>query len=99
MSCEDQIGFEKLCEVLAQLGGSVIPVVALLNLSCSLEAFPFQSSIEFLLSSKRLHRLAFPAMGGVLQWEQGQSHLRLCRFRILYLQTFVCLNDTQTQNE
>lgn len=72
MSCGDHLGFEKLSEVLAQLGGSVIPVVALLNLSCSPEAFPFQSSIEFLLSSKRLHRLAFPAVGGVLQWEQGR---------------------------
>lgn len=71
MRCEDHLGFDKLSEVLAQLGGTVIPVVALLNLSCTREVFALNSSIEYLLSSKRLHRLAFPVIGGVLQWEQG----------------------------
>ncbi|XP_054476516.1 treslin [Anoplopoma fimbria] len=77
--CEDHLGFDKLSGVLAQLGGRVIPVVALLNL-CSnqnpnagfrRETFAFKSSIGYLLSSERLHRLAFPAIGGVLRWEQG----------------------------
>ncbi|XP_075946106.1 treslin [Anarhichas minor] len=79
MSCEDHLGFDKLSEVLAQLGGRVIPVVAMLNLCSShnpdagfrREAFAFKSSIEYLLSSERQHRLAFPVIGGVLRWEQG----------------------------
>ncbi|XP_044048596.1 treslin isoform X2 [Siniperca chuatsi] len=79
MRCEDHLGFDKLSEVLAQVGGRVIPVVALLNLCCSQksdsgfkrEAFAFKSSIGYLLSSERLYRLAFPVIGGVLQWEQG----------------------------
>ncbi|XP_074489924.1 treslin isoform X1 [Sebastes fasciatus] len=79
MRCEDHLSFHKLSEVLAQLGGRVIPVVALLNL-CSTqkpdsdirrETFAFKSSIGYLLSSERLHRLAFPVICGVLQWEQG----------------------------
>ncbi|XP_068580099.1 treslin isoform X2 [Cebidichthys violaceus] len=79
MSGEDHLSFDKLSEVLAQLGGRVIPVVAMLNLCSSQnpdagfrrEAFAFKSSIEYLLSSERQHRLAFPAIGGVLRWEQG----------------------------
>lgn len=77
MRCEDHLGFDKLSEVLAQVGGRVIPVVALLNLCCTQkpdyrrEAFAFRSSLGYLLSSERLHRLAFPVLGGVLRWEQG----------------------------
>ncbi|XP_029290437.1 LOW QUALITY PROTEIN: treslin [Cottoperca gobio] len=77
--CEDHLGSDKLSEVLAQLGGRVIPVVALLNLrstqkpesAFSRQTFAFKSSIGYLLSSERLHRLAFPVIGGVLRWEQG----------------------------
>ncbi|XP_034089220.1 treslin isoform X3 [Gymnodraco acuticeps] len=79
MKCEDHVGTEKLSEVLAQLGGRVIPVIALLNLCStqkpdsgfSRQTFAFKSNVGYLLSSERLHRLAFPVTGGVLQWEQG----------------------------
>lgn len=71
MSCEDHLGFEKLSEVLAQLDGAVIPLVALLSLCYTQEVFALKSSVRYLLSSERLYRLAFPVMGGVLQWEQG----------------------------
>nr|XP_046249890.1 treslin [Scatophagus argus] len=71
MKCDDHLGFDKLSEVLAQVNGRVIPVVALLNLCCAQEAFALKSSIGYLLSSERLYRLAFPVIGGVLQWEQG----------------------------
>ncbi|XP_042352792.1 treslin [Plectropomus leopardus] len=79
MRCEDHLSFDKMSEILAHLGGRVIPVVALLNL-CSAqkpdssfkgETFAFKSSIAYMLSSERLHRLAFPVIGGVLRWEQG----------------------------
>ncbi|KAI3371069.1 hypothetical protein L3Q82_023703, partial [Scortum barcoo] len=77
MKCEDHHGFDKLSAVLAQVEGRVIPLVALLNL-CSVqdsgfrrEAFTFKSSIGYLLSSERLYQLAFPTMGGILLWEQG----------------------------
>ncbi|XP_069019576.1 treslin [Embiotoca jacksoni] len=77
--CEDFLGSDKLSEVLAQVGGRLIPAVALLNLCCNhtpgsgfmKEAFAFKSSIGYLLSSERLHRLAFPLRGGVLRWEKG----------------------------
>uniref|UniRef100_UPI0037E73641 treslin n=1 Tax=Semicossyphus pulcher TaxID=241346 RepID=UPI0037E73641 len=76
---EDHLGYDKLSEVLAQAGGRMIPVVALLNLccaqkpdsSCRGDAFAFRSSIGYLLSSERLYRLAFHVVGGVLRWEQG----------------------------
>lgn len=68
--CEDHVGFHRLSEVLAQLEGTVIPAVALLDLS-SAKHFFLRSGIGYLLSSKRLHRLAFPVTDGVLQWEQG----------------------------
>ncbi|XP_063732938.1 treslin isoform X2 [Eleginops maclovinus] len=79
MRCEDHIGADKLSEVLAQLGGRVIPVIALLNLcytqkedsGFSRQTFAFKSNVGYLLSSERLHRLAFPVTGGVMQWEQG----------------------------
>ncbi|XP_072242442.1 treslin [Leuresthes tenuis] len=77
--CEDYLGSDKLSQVLAQVGGRVIPFVALLNLCCNQqsnsgftrEAFAFKSSIGYLLSSERLYRLSFPAVGGVLRWDQG----------------------------
>lgn len=70
--CEDHVGFHWLSEVLAQLEGSVIPAVALLDLSSAKHVF-LRSGIGYLLSSKRLHRLAFPVTDGVLQWEQGEQ--------------------------
>nr|XP_040018278.1 treslin isoform X1 [Gasterosteus aculeatus aculeatus] len=74
--CEDHLSLDK---ILARLGGRVIPVVALLNLCSSQnpdasfrrETFTFRSGIGYLLSSERQHSLAFPAIGGVLRWEQG----------------------------
>ncbi|CAK6954482.1 treslin [Scomber scombrus] len=79
MKCEDHLGSNKLSEVLAQMGGKVMPVVALLNLCCTQksdsnfrrESFTFRSGIGYLLSSERLHRLAFPVTSGVVQLEQG----------------------------
>lgn len=78
-SCEDYLGSEKLSEVLAQVGGRVISVVALMNLCWDhqpdsgflREAFPFRSSFSYLLSPESLYRSAFPAVSGVLQWDQG----------------------------
>lgn len=81
MKCEDYLGSDKLSEVLAQMDGKVIPIVALLNL-CSLqqldsgfmrEFFTFKSSIGYLLSSEQLYRLGFPVIDGVLQWQQGSD--------------------------
>ncbi|XP_047208805.1 treslin isoform X2 [Girardinichthys multiradiatus] len=82
MSCEDRFGSDKLSAVLAQVGGRVIPVVALLfNLCCDhksdsgfrRETFLINSSIGYLLSSERLYRLAFPAVAGVLRWDHGNA--------------------------
>ncbi|XP_026222218.1 treslin isoform X2 [Anabas testudineus] len=77
--CEDFFGSDKLSEVLAVVGGRVIPVIAVLNLCCKPkpdsgfrgEAFAFKSSIGYLVSSERLYRCAFPVTGAVLQWGQG----------------------------
>ncbi|XP_014327371.1 treslin isoform X1 [Xiphophorus maculatus] len=83
MSCEDSFGFDKLSAVLAQAGGRVIPLVALLNLCSNHNSDPglrresslFSSSVGFLLSSERLYRLAFPASDAVLRWDHGnESH-------------------------
>ncbi|XP_049431138.1 treslin isoform X2 [Epinephelus fuscoguttatus] len=107
LRCEDHLSFDKLSEVLAQLGGRVIPVVALLDL-CSTqkpdsdfrtETFVFKSSIGYMLSSERLHRLAFPVIGGVLRWEQGDVTQSCgvmvepvsCRQRLLPELVEVCL--------
>ncbi|MEQ2315101.1 hypothetical protein AMECASPLE_018767 [Ameca splendens] len=81
MSCEDRFGSDKLSAVLAQVGGRVIPVVALFNLCCHhksdsgfrRETFLINSSIGYLLSSERLYRLAFPAIAGVLRWDHGNA--------------------------
>ncbi|XP_029607583.1 treslin-like isoform X3 [Salmo trutta] len=37
------------------------------------ETFPLDSSMGYLLSSERLYRLAFPVLGGVLRWGQGDA--------------------------
>ncbi|XP_029010503.1 treslin isoform X2 [Betta splendens] len=76
--CVDFMGSDKVCEVLALVGGRLIPVIALLDL-CSQtppsgvggEAFAFTSSMGYLLSPERLYRLAFPVTGAVLHWGQG----------------------------
>ncbi|XP_027895957.1 treslin isoform X1 [Xiphophorus couchianus] len=81
MSCEDSFGFDKLSAVLAQAGGRVIPLVALLNLCSNHNSDPglrresslFSSSVGFLLSSERLYRLAFPASDAVLRWDHGNA--------------------------
>ncbi|KAM3870121.1 treslin [Diretmus argenteus] len=88
MRCEDHLGSEKLSEVLGQVGGRLVPMETLLNLCCSQtlscrkseldsglrrEPFALQSSIGYLLSSEQLYRLAFPVIGGVLRWGQGDD--------------------------
>ncbi|XP_015242005.1 PREDICTED: treslin isoform X2 [Cyprinodon variegatus] len=81
MSCEDSFGSDKLSAVLAEVGGRVIPVVALLNLCSSRrsdsgpegETFLINSSIGYLLSPEKLHHLAFPASSGVLRWDHENS--------------------------
>ncbi|XP_068169286.1 treslin isoform X2 [Antennarius striatus] len=73
MNSEDHLGFEKLSQVIGQMGGRVIPGVALQNLCSTHHGFAFQSSIGYLLSSETLYRLAFPVLGGVLQWQQGDT--------------------------
>uniref|UniRef100_A0A3B5KL81 Uncharacterized protein n=1 Tax=Xiphophorus couchianus TaxID=32473 RepID=A0A3B5KL81_9TELE len=82
---EDSFGFDKLSAVLAQAGGRVIPLVALLNLCSNHNSDPglrresslFSSSVGFLLSSERLYRLAFPASDAVLRWDHGSCHVVL----------------------
>ncbi|XP_054891331.1 treslin isoform X2 [Poeciliopsis prolifica] len=81
ISCEDSFGFDKLSAVLAQAGGRVIPLVALLNLCSNHNSDPglrresslISSSVGFLLSSERLYRLAFPAADAVLRWDHGNA--------------------------
>ncbi|KAF7223962.1 treslin isoform X2 [Nothobranchius furzeri] len=81
MNCEDYVGYAKFSESLAQVGGRVIPVVALMNLSYAHQAgsgsmgevFAFRPSVGYLLSSERLYRQAFPATTGVLHWGQGNE--------------------------
>lgn len=68
--CEDHVGFSRVSAVLAQLGGAIIPIAALLTVSSDDHAC-LQSGIGYLLSSKQRHRLAFPVTPGVLQWERG----------------------------
>ncbi|AWP08000.1 putative treslin [Scophthalmus maximus] len=78
LRCEDHLGSDRVSEVLAPLGGRVIPLVALLNLRCVQqtdstfrpETFTFRSGLGYLLSSESLYRLAFPSLGGILRWEQ-----------------------------
>nr|XP_057931205.1 treslin isoform X2 [Doryrhamphus excisus] len=79
MQREDQLGFDKISQVLAQVGGKVIPLVALLSPSSAqktdagigIESFPFRSSLGYLLCSEHQHCLAFPATGGILWLNQG----------------------------
>ncbi|XP_008408979.1 treslin isoform X2 [Poecilia reticulata] len=81
VSCKDGFGSDKLSAVLAQAGGRVIPLVALLNLCSNHNSDPrrrresslFSSSVGFLLSSERLYRLAFPAADAVLRWDHGND--------------------------
>lgn len=78
--CSDHLGADKLSEVVAHLGGRMIPMVPLLSHCCHREPdsgvkpeiFMFKSSIEYLLSSERLYKLAFPSVEGILLWEQGR---------------------------
>ncbi|XP_061679100.1 treslin isoform X2 [Syngnathoides biaculeatus] len=77
--CEDHLGFDRIIQVLGQACGKVIPTLALLNRRCAeetdsgvgVEGFPFRSSLEYLLSSEREHRLAFPVTAGTLWMDQG----------------------------
>ncbi|XP_061750511.1 treslin isoform X2 [Nerophis ophidion] len=77
MQCEDQLGCDKLSQVLAKVGGKVIPMVALLNLYTAqktplgIESLPFRSTLEYLLSSENQHSLAFPVTQGILRLDQG----------------------------
>ncbi|XP_061919303.1 treslin isoform X2 [Entelurus aequoreus] len=77
MQCEDQLGSDKLSQVLAKVGGKVIPMVALLNLYTAqktplgIESLPFRSTLEYLLSSESQHSLAFPVTRGILRLDQG----------------------------
>ncbi|XP_061780817.1 treslin isoform X2 [Nerophis lumbriciformis] len=77
MQCEDQLGSDKLSQVLAKVGGKVIPMVALLNLYTAqktplgIESLPFRSTLEYLLSSENQHSLAFPVTRGILRLDQG----------------------------
>ncbi|XP_028286050.1 treslin isoform X2 [Parambassis ranga] len=76
---EDYLGSDKLSEVLGQVGGRLIPVVALLDL-CSnrkpetgfnKDSIVFKGGFGYLLSSEKVYRKAFPVISGVLKWTQG----------------------------
>ena len=36
------------------------------------DAFPFDSSFRYILSTEQAHRLAFPTLEGVLHWGEGE---------------------------
>ncbi|KAF3706215.1 Treslin TopBP1-interacting checkpoint and replication regulator [Channa argus] len=106
-SCEDYLGSDKVSDVLALVGGRVIPMSALLSLCYNQkpdsgfrgEFCAFSSSIGYLLSSDRLYRLAFPVIGGILRWGQDDvtqsCNVRVeplsCRQRLLPELVEVCL--------
>ncbi|XP_077373736.1 treslin [Festucalex cinctus] len=79
VQCGDQLGFDKLAQVLALACGKVIPAVALLNRRCTpktdcgigSESFPFRSSLEYLLCSESEYRLAFPVLEATLRLDTG----------------------------
>lgn len=73
LSCDDHLGFQQLSQVLAQSDGSILPVVALLELCSGLKNLVLKASIRYLLSPRPVHRLAFPVLAGTLQWNQGWS--------------------------
>ncbi|CAG01045.1 unnamed protein product [Tetraodon nigroviridis] len=70
-SCEDHLGFQRLSQVLAQVDGSVLPLVSLLDLCSSHQNLALRSSIGYLLCPDAVHRLAFPVLTGTLEWNQG----------------------------
>ncbi|XP_077452629.1 treslin isoform X2 [Stigmatopora argus] len=75
MQSGDNLGLNKLAQFLTQACGKVIPAVALLNRHCSeksgLGSFPLRSSLEYLLASENLYRLAFPTAEGMLVMVAG----------------------------
>uniref|UniRef100_A0A3Q3NCT1 TopBP1-interacting, checkpoint, and replication regulator n=1 Tax=Mastacembelus armatus TaxID=205130 RepID=A0A3Q3NCT1_9TELE len=101
------LGSGKLAEVLAEVGGRVIPVIALLNLCYSQkpdvgfrrDTFAFMSIIGYLLSTESLYRQTFPATQGFLRWGQGNVTHNCgiivepvsCRQRLLPQSVEVCL--------
>ena len=78
-------------DALRQIGGSVVPMDALHSVchpnppvgskqGCppvgeGRAVFPLDTSISYIFNSKKLHLLAFPFVGGVLQWGQGKLHV------------------------
>ncbi|XP_077568455.1 treslin [Stigmatopora nigra] len=71
----DNLGLSKMALFLTQMCGKVIPAVAMLNRYCpgetGLGSFPFRSSLEYLLSSENLYRVAFPTVEGMLLMVTG----------------------------
>lgn len=75
-------------DALGKMGGSVVSIDALYSIcqpkpqegtkqgwpaiSEGRTLFPLDSSIDYIFSSKKLHDLAFPLVGGVLHWGQGK---------------------------
>uniref|UniRef100_A0A8C7XEL2 Treslin n=1 Tax=Oryzias sinensis TaxID=183150 RepID=A0A8C7XEL2_9TELE len=103
VSCEDHLGSDEVAGALTQVGGRIIPLVALLDLCCqqksdsrlAKDAFGLKSSIGYLLSSESLFQQAC----GVLRWDQGNIAQScavtvepvLCRQRIPQEPVEVCL--------
>lgn len=92
MSCEDHLGSDEVAGVLSQVGGRIIPLVALLDLCCqqksdsrlAKDAFGLKSSIGYLLSSESL----FQQARGVLRWDQGLLQ-NICMFTCIIALTFL----------
>lgn len=75
LSCDDHLGFERLSEVLAQLGGCVFPLVSLLDLCSTPENLVLKASVSCLLCPDTVHhRLTFPVLRGSLRWNHGWWH-------------------------
>ncbi|XP_031420927.1 treslin isoform X2 [Clupea harengus] len=91
VTSEDNLGTDMINDALRQIGGSVVPMDALHSVchpnppvgskqGCppvgeGRAVFPLDTSISYIFNSKKLHLLAFPFVGGVLQWGQDENAL------------------------
>ncbi|KAI7811939.1 treslin [Triplophysa rosa] len=80
---EDYTGIETVAELLGQVGGQVVPMLSPClslrdqhpgvspALATGIDAFPIESTSIYIQSSERMHRQAFPPLGGSLCWIAG----------------------------
>lgn len=80
---EDYTGIETVAELLGQVGGKVVPMLSPClaprdlhpgvrsDLATGIDAFPLESTSNYIQSSERMHRQAFPPLGASLCWIAG----------------------------